>query len=396
MLDSFWSDMVRFSQKLIQTPSLSGEEDRVADLIQAEMKKLSYDEVETDRVGNVIGLIKGNPELASICFTAHMDHVDTGDEKEWKHHPYAGIIDAGFLYGRGASDLKGVIATQVYIAAALKSMPVEHGDIYIVEVVHEEMGGLGTKSLDKGVLNAIDYAVNGEPTSNNINIAHKGRVEIVVSFKGNSVHASMPGLGVNPLYDTAGFITELSEIVPAHNELEKSTFAPTLCYTDQESANVTPGEVNLVLDWRNIASEPEAEVLRKIKNITGVNGSLRVASSELKTYTGIEAQVKRSRPPFYIQEEHPLVREAASAVSSVLQRKVEINKWSIATDCGILMDAGIPTIGFSPGEEISIHTNKEKISLSLIKEAMYCYPVIIANVAKLERRNVPKEEYIET
>jgi len=55
----FWKDFLQFCQKLINTPSLPGEEGPVAHLIQDKMKQLDYDDVHIDRVGNVIGLIKG-------------------------------------------------------------------------------------------------------------------------------------------------------------------------------------------------------------------------------------------------------------------------------------------------------------------------------------------------
>ena len=85
----------------------------------------------------------------------------------------------------------------------------KHGDIYVVEVVHEETGGLGTKYLDEGVKKEIDYVINGEPTSNMINIGQRGRIEMAVTFQGKSAHASRPWQGMNPFYDVAKFILRL-------------------------------------------------------------------------------------------------------------------------------------------------------------------------------------------
>ena len=262
----------------------------------------------------------------------------------------------------------------------------EHGDIYVVEVVQEEKGGLGSMYLDERVKNAIDYAINGEPSSNAIKIGHKGRVELVVTFKGRSAHASMPELGINPFYDTARFLLELKNLEMASKGLEKSTAVPTICRIDTQSSNIIPGRCELTVDWRTIPGELEAQVLDKVKSLLPKNAEVRVSEYELKTYTGLTFTMKRSRTPFSIDKNHPLVRETAKAVRSTLKREVDISRWPFATDCGCFMEAGVPIIGFSPAEEKYAHTTKERISLQLISEAMECYPAIISNLSKLEKR----------
>jgi acetylornithine deacetylase/succinyl-diaminopimelate desuccinylase-like protein len=183
MQGSLWDDMIRFSQKLIQTPSLSGEEGEVAQIIQEQMKKSGFSDVWIDPVGNVIGLVKGDRDNPSICFTGHMDTVPSGDEKEWERPPFSGVIAGGYLHGRGTSDMKVSVASQVYIPMTVKRSNIRHGDIYVIEVVQEEVGGIGTKHLDEAIKRNIDYAISGEPTSNKIHIQQKGRVELKVTFK---------------------------------------------------------------------------------------------------------------------------------------------------------------------------------------------------------------------
>src|SRR5690242_9677652 len=102
--------MVEFGQRLIRTPSLPGEERAIAELTAGEMKRLGYDDVWTDRVGNVIGVLRGSGSGPSVQFNSHLDHVDVGDPALWPYPPFDAVVSDGTLFGRGASDVKGAMA----------------------------------------------------------------------------------------------------------------------------------------------------------------------------------------------------------------------------------------------------------------------------------------------
>ena len=203
--------MVGFCRQLIQTPSMSGQEGEAARLVRAEMTRLGYDQVWIDDVGNVIGLIRGSGGGPRLQFNTHLDHVDPGDLAAWPYPPYGGEVHNGAIWGRGACDIKGQTATQVHAMAALKAAGLPHrADIYVVAVVFEELGGLGTRRLAETL--PCDYAVIGEATGNRLMRGHRGRTEVVVRFRGRSVHASMPALGINPHYSAACFLTGVRDM----------------------------------------------------------------------------------------------------------------------------------------------------------------------------------------
>ena len=87
-----------------------------------------------------------------------------------------------------------------------------------------------------------------------------------------------------------------------------------------------------------------------------------------------------------MDKNHPLVKTVEEAVRATLKREVEIRWFAGSTDCGHFAEAGIPFVGFGPGEVKYAHTNRERISLQMMKEAMECYPGIISNVSRLEKR----------
>ena len=83
--EKLFPSLMDFCKKIIQTPSLSGQEASVAKLISEEMQKLGYDEVFTDEWGNVIGIVKGSEAGPTIMYNGHMDTVPIGEPVSYTH-----------------------------------------------------------------------------------------------------------------------------------------------------------------------------------------------------------------------------------------------------------------------------------------------------------------------
>jgi succinyl-diaminopimelate desuccinylase len=377
----YQSGMITFAQRIVQTPSLPGEEGEVAALIQAEMERLGYDDVSIDDWGNVVGLLRGLEAGRSVMFNGHMDTVDPGAPEDWSYSPYGGEIHGGRLWGRGAADMKGPLAAMVYAGGILAQEGIRPpGDLYISAVVQEEVGGLGAQKLVQTM--RTDFAVIGEATSNQLARGHRGRIEVIVRVKGRSAHASVPHQGVNPHAVLARFIQRLETLPLMQNEtFDQSTVAPTLYLTDQRSNNVLPGEARLHLDWRNVPGETPDDVLAQLQpvldtclgEVEGSRGELLLHTHYLRTYTGLTETFPASHPSFGLAAENPLVRKAQSILARVLSRPVDVIIWLFATDGGHLMVAGVPTIGFGPAEAHMAHTVEESVPLEMLAEGLLGY-----------------------
>jgi acetylornithine deacetylase/succinyl-diaminopimelate desuccinylase-like protein len=169
-----------------------------------------------------------------------------------------------------------------------------------------------------------------------------------------------------------------------------STVVPTLYATDQISPNVIPGEVKLTLDWRNVPVESPEAIVDKIQglldSLPGDNhANVRISTTQLKTYTGIKEDFPAVFPSFLLAENDPFVQAAHATLVDVLGRDDGIDIWRFATDGGHLMNAGIPTIGFGPGDETLAHTNQERISLAQMEEAVVAYTALILALAEAVR-----------
>ncbi len=369
--------MVHFAQRLIQTPSLPGEEQDVANLAADEMRRIGYDDVWIDRAGSVIGVIRGASGGPTVQFNAHIDHVSPGDHALWSRPPFGGIIEGGILYGRAASDVKGAMATQVYLVPVLKEAGFQPaGDVYVVGVVLEEVGGLGSAILAKEM--PTDYAVLAEATNNGLRRGHRGRTFLKVSFTGLSVHASAPERGHNPHYASARFLLALEDLpmVPDPT-FTGSSVAPTLTNTDQVSGNVTPGIVDLYLDWRNVPGESHEDIVAKLTPLAnaaaaaveGVTARVEVMGRPVTSYTGV-SDVMPPTNGFETPADHPLVLGARASLEATLGRPVDVGTWTFATDGGHLNRHGITTIGFAPGEERFAHTIHDQCDIAKMHEAL--------------------------
>ncbi len=371
-------ELVAFTQKLIQTPSLPGNETEIAALVQTELQRLGYDDVTTDSFGNVIGHIKGG-SAPSLMFNGHLDHVATGDPTGWQYPPHSGALVDGAIWGRGAVDMKGPLACMLYAPAIIKKMGIAPpGDIFLAAPVMEEVGGVGTTHLATHF--RTDVAIVGEPSHNTLRRGHRGRVELWITFRGKSIHASVPHLGINPHFSLAEFLRNLRSLPMVRDAtFGGSNVTPTLIQTDQTSPNVTPGEIRLTLDWRNAPSESPTDILAKVQAILqkslldGATGSVELATRPFTTYTGQTVEQSAVFPSFELPGDNPLVRQAQQTLTGALGFEMPVDVWQFATDGGHLMAAGIPTLGFGPGDETLAHTNREHIMVADMLTALRGY-----------------------
>ncbi len=402
---SLYPDMVKFSQKLIQTPSISGNEKALADLNIEEMKRLGYDEVFRDDHGNVVGLVKGTEEGPTIMFNSHMDHVSPGDEKNWEgYDPYGALIDnclvdsqtktketAECIHGRGASDVKCGEAVQIYAGGLLVKLrengfPIK-GTFMFTGVVQEEpaemvgMLHLIDKTFPaKGL--SYDAMVSSEATSLKIYCGHRGRIEMLITVYGRTSHGSAPWLGINSIYKAMPLIAKIKdELYPslqADTELGQASVSLNIIECSPGALSIVPDKCMLSLDRRTLPGETSETAVAQIQAIIDELASKDpefkadvVVKSMLETsYTGLAYQAVKEMFPWKINLEHGFVKSAETALEAVGQ-KVGYGYWDFGTDasktCGIDRK---PTIGYSPMQEQYAHTPYDKCRTDFMKTAL--------------------------
>jgi len=372
--------VVDFTQRLVQTPSPSREEGELAALVLAEMEKLGFDEAYQDGAGNAVGRIRGREDGPGWLLLTHLDHVDVGDEANWPHPPFSGHVDnEGRLWGRGAVDIKGPLAATVYGAAAARRQGRPPRDVWVVSVVEEELGGGGAAVLVPKLKETIAAAVIAEPSSLQVIYGHRGVARVRLTFNGSPHHAALSRADDNPHYALARFLERLAAAQrPRDRVLGASSITPTILHADTTSANRTPGRITLILDWRTVGETPD-EMRALLADLTrGLDVSVVVPPlwehGELENTPGV-----RTDP------DHPLVRQMEEVRRQVLGPGPRPGLWPFATDGRYTHAAGIPTVGFGPGDPTLAHTEHEFIEVEQLLAGARYYEVLIQQAPAIGR-----------
>jgi acetylornithine deacetylase/succinyl-diaminopimelate desuccinylase-like protein len=186
---------------------------------------------------NLVARLSGEQEGPVLGYLSHVDTV-LADPGDWSRDPWGGEVLDGFLYGRGALDMKSQTAAEAVAAAHLarQGWRPPRGELKVFSVVDEETGGaLGAQWLcrERPDLARCDYLLNegggarmplGDGCLYGIEVAEKGVMRFRVSAKGRAAHASVPAFGDNALLKLLPVIARFGSAEPRY-ELTDSTRA---------------------------------------------------------------------------------------------------------------------------------------------------------------------------
>ena len=372
-------EMVKFARDLVATPGFSCTEEKVAKRIAVEMKKVGFDKVTIDKMGNVIGYLGNGPR--KIMFDAHIDTVGIGDPKAWKWDPFKGKLEKGVIYGRGATDQKLSMVSMVYGAKLIKEMRLEGKYTYIAvgSCMEEDCDGLPLLHIINKEKIKPDFVVLTEPTNLQVYRGHRGRMEIKVVTKGRSCHASAPERGDNAVVKMSDIIKEITALNPKLKNdkfLGKGTVVVTCIECKTPSYNAVPDECTIYLDRRLTKGETLESSVREIKSLPAVKkagAQVEVLQYKATAWTGLEVGQEKYFPTWVLEEGHELVKAGLRAAELVHGKKQLADKWVFSTN-GVASAGrlGIPTIGFGPSNEIYAHTVNEQMKVEdLLKAAVF-------------------------
>jgi putative selenium metabolism hydrolase len=383
-------ELVEFLQDIVRTPSPSGREDRVATRIAAAMRRAGFREVFSDRIGNVVGRM-GSGKRPILLYNGHMDTVGVSDPGAWTHDPFGADIADGALYGRGACDMKGALTAMIWAGKMLHSSGTSaqlKGELVLAAVVQEEpCEGLAMRVLVEEEGLRPDWVVLGEPSDLQLSRGHRGRVELEVVTHGRSCHASRPDLGDNAVYSAARLIFNLeilSEQLGYDAFLGSGSLSVTHVESRAGSRNAVPDYARFIVDRRLTLGETEAKALAEIQGIIArerVRAEVQVTEYEGISYTGYRACQHNYYPAWALGADHSLLKSASQAVKTALGYRPIIGQWGFSTDGVYTMGvAGIPTIGFGPGDQALAHTADEHIRLEDVFKAASAYAQLAAQL----------------
>jgi len=364
--------------KLVKIKSTSMNEKDVQLELKRQMEEAGFDEVRIDGLGNVIGRIGNGKRVLAI--DGHMDTVDVGNIDNWNFDPFSGEIKDGYVHGRGTVDQEGGPASAVTSGKILKELGFDKDLTFLVvgSVMEEDCDGLCWKYLVEEEKLKPDFVISTEPTNLNIYRGHRGRMEIVVKFRGVSCHGSAPERGKNAIYMAAraaleieklnkklGFDSFLGKGSVTISEIKSGS--PSLCAV----ADYAQFHLDRRLTWGETKESAVAEIQAIVKDM---DAKVEVLHYEEVAYTGLKYGMEKYFPTWKIEENHPVVVAGVKVFEGLFHKKPLIDKWTFSTN-GVTINGyyGIPLIGFGPGNEIFAHAPNEKVPISDLVAASAFY-----------------------
>lgn len=371
-------DGLELAQQLIRFPSLNPpglERDCaafLADLLTARGFAVESYAFAPGRP-TLVARLPGTDDAKPLCFTGHIDVVPVGTAP-WTFPPFAGIVNEGRLYGRGASDMKAGVAA--FVAAACSV--VEDGyrlcrGITLVITAGEETGCEGAFHVGRqNVLGPAELLIVAEPTSNAPIFAHKGSLRVVVTARGRTAHSSMPEEGENAIDKVVHWIRALT----AHDFGARHPLLGTMtaCVTTirgGENINSVPDWAEFTIDFRTLPQQRHAQILDDLAALFGAEAEIRIVTS----FPGFAT---------------PLADPAAAPLLALLRERtgatVEPAGAPYFTDASALVPAfgNVATVIIGPGEAAQCHKTDEFCHVDRIAEAQALYRTLILRMCVAE------------
>jgi len=301
---------------------------------------------------------QGHPKILVAC---HLDTVPAGDG--WRHDPFTARCSRGRVYGRGAADNKGQIPPVVALAGWLKAQkPRLKGTFIFVAAADEERGStLGLAHLvEKGMLQA-DFAVvpdvGGQMRT--LSIGEKGALFLKLTCSGRTAHGSTPRAGSNAILAMTD-VLKLFGHLPFQKASHPLFSSPTLnvgMIHGGQAPNMVPGKCTAEIDIRYLPGQSKTGIMKEIRQACA-----KVSAKRKKVRFSLE--VTSSMLPTVVKSGHPCIEALVEAAQEVLGTRPKITSMSGATICKQLIQKGIPSVGFAPGDMSNFHAPNEYIALS--------------------------------
>ena len=362
---------VSLLQDLIRIPSVNPEGDpgvsdpgeaRIAVALEKLLLELgaevSLREVLAGRP-NVVARFPSNREGKPRLLLA--PHTDTVSVVGMTIDPFSGEVRDGRIWGRGASDTKGPMASMLTALARVREeIPTLSHEIWFAGLVGEESGQHGSKALASE--ESFDFVIAGEPTDLKTVHAHKGSLWVTLTAHGRAVHASAPDRGENAIYKMTSAIERIREhVIPEfsktkHPLLGHSTLSVGTIRGGSKT-NIVPDHCEATLDIRIIPGADPLQIINLIETVA----------------QGVKVEHQGSAPLF-TDPTHPLVAKLSALGASPVGAP-----WFC--DAAVFAAKEIPAVALGPGSIAQAHTADEFISVADLEAGADFFTKLLRSLA---------------
>lgn len=353
--------------RLISAHSITPKDDGLIDLIEEAFSDFEAIRVDRGGVKNLF-LTKEFSKGSHLCFTGHIDVVPPGDG--WESEPFTPLIKDGFLYGRGAQDMKSGVSAFI---EAVKEAQDFNGRLSILLTSDEEGDATyGTKIMLEYLKNINllpDFAIVAEPTCEKrfgdaIKIGRRGSINGVLELIGKQGHAAYPEKSINPIHQIAPILPKIAgkELDSGDEFFAPSRFVITDIRSGMEVTNVTPGKLKMMFNIRNNTSTTIEDIKELIdENFKGLDYRLNLTQSS---------------KPFITDPDSKVVDILDRAIESICLIKPKHSTAGGTSDARFFAEYGVKVVEFGVIND-RIHAPNERVSLDEVEKLTEVFKSVI-------------------
>jgi len=345
------------AKRLIGCRSVTPADDGSVEVVAGRLAAAGFECERIERGGVVNLWARHGQTRPLVCFAGHVDVVPPGPVDQWTSDPFTAVERDGYLYGRGAADMKTSVAAMITAAERLARRPAPRGSIAVLLTSDEEGDAVHGTAAVVDVLrqrgDTIDACIVGEPTStqhfgDTMKNGRRGSLNGVLKVKGVQCHIAYPERGRNPIHDALPALAELAAI-----EWDRGNeyFQPTSLQLSNVHAgtganNVIPGELTVLFNFR---FSPASSVESLKARVHQVLDAHRVDYETVWTLIGTPFMTARG----------PLTDALSAAVRDVTGRAPELSTTGGTSDGRFLAAVAREVVEFGPLND-TIHKIDER------------------------------------
>ncbi len=339
-------DPVELTAALVDIPSESRDEARIADEVEAALREQTSG-FEIIRNGNAVLARTARGKRSRVLLAGHLDTVPVADNLPSR-------IEDGELHGCGTSDMKSGDAVFLHLAATVAEPAHDLTLVfYDCEEIDSAANGLGRLERELPDWLTADVAILGEPTGGFIEAGCQGTLRVVVSAAGTRAHSARSWLGDNAIHKLGAVLDRLAAYRPRSVDIDGCVYREGLSAVRIDggvAGNVIPDAASVTVNFRFAPDRSPEEALQHVHEVLdGLAVSIELTDSAAGALPGLSAPAAKS-----------LVEAAGGQVRAKYG-------W---TDVSRFAARGIPALNYGPGDPNLAHKRDERVPVAAITAAV--------------------------
>jgi len=336
------SDVASLTAALVDVPSVSGDEQEIADAVETALRALEYLDVERD--GNVVIARTDTGAAQRIVLAGHLDTVPIAANVPSRR-------DGMILYGCGTSDMKSGVAVMLRTAASLRWAPALYDLTYVFydcEEIEAARNGLGRLARTRPAVLQADLAVVLEPTNGAVEAGCQGTLRAEITLTGTRAHSARSWLGRNAIHAAAPVLQRLADYEPRSVDIDGCLYREGLSavgIAGGVAGNVIPDACTVSINFRFAPDRAIEDAERHVRVV----------------FPGYDVVVTDAAPAAMPRLGEPAAAAFVAAVGLPPSAKYG---W---TDVARFAELGIPAVNYGPGDPDVAHTRGESVDLGVVE-----------------------------